>query len=339
MSSDQAPATEIVGSGEFVYQACATWHHMPVGWTLTEAVGVAVDSRDRVFVFDRGPHPVLIFDREGNFVDAWGEDQFVRPHGIWIAPDDTLYLTDDLDHTIGHYTPDGKLLRTLGTSGQASDTGVVNRDYRTIQRGAPPFNQPTNLALAPSGEMFVTDGYGNARVHKFSADGELLLSWGEPGTGPGQFNLPHGIAIDSRGRVFVADRENSRLQIFSPEGEYLDQWSEIARPCQIYFDADDRAYVAEVGYHAGTPDPRPDETGGRLSIFDIDGNLLARWGGGKDPYQPGDFIAPHDVWVDSTGSIYVGEVTDSAAVQYGMVGADCPSLRKFTKVLATDSHR
>lgn len=336
MSSDHAPVTEIVGSGDFVYQACATWHQMPAGWTLTEAVGVAVDSRDRVFVFDRGPHPVLIFDREGNFIDAWGEDQFVRPHGIWIAPDDTLYLTDDLDHTIGHYTPDGKLLRTLGTSGQASETGVVNCDYRTIQRGGPPFNQPTNLTLAPSGEMFVTDGYGNARVHKFSADGELLLSWGQPGTGPGQFNLPHGIAIDSRGRVFVADRENSRLQIFSPEGEYLDEWREIARPCQIFFDADDRAYVAEVGYHAGTPDPRPDETGGRLSIFDNDGNLLERWGGGKDPYQPGDFIAPHDIWVDSHGDIYLGEVTDSAGVQRGMVGADCPSLRKFSKVLATD---
>ena len=332
MASDHVPVTEMVGGGDYVYEACATWHRLPDGWTLTEAVGVAVDSQDRVFVFDRGPHPVLIFSSDGTFLDAWGEDQFVRPHGIWIAPDDTLYLTDDLDHTIGHYTPDGELLRTLGVSGQASDTGVVNRDYRTIQRGGPPFNQPTNLALASSGEMFVTDGYGNARVHRFSADGELLLSWGEPGTGPGQFNLPPGIALDSRGRVFVADRENSRLQIFSPDGEYLDEWPDIARPCEVFFDDADRAYVAEVGYHAGTPDPRPDDTGGRLSIFDIDGNLLARWGGGRDPYQPGDFIAPHDIWVDSRGDIYLGEVTDSAGVQRGMVGPDCPSLRKFTKV-------
>ncbi len=331
MSESKIPLTEMVGAGDYVYEACATWHQMPEGWKLTEAVGVAVDSRDRVFVFDRGPHPVLIFDRDGSFIDAWGEGRFVRPHGIWIAPDDTLFLTDDLDHTIHHFTPTGELIRTLGTSGAASDTGVVNRDYRTIQRGAGPFNQPTNLVLAESGEMFVTDGYGNARVHKFSAEGELLKSWGEPGTGPGEFNLPHGIALDSRGRVFVADRENSRIQIFSPDGEYLDEWPDIARPCEIFFDADDRAYVAEVGYHAGTPDPRPDDTGGRLSIFDIDGQLLARWGGGADPYQPGDFIAPHDIWVDSAGDIYLGEVTDSAGVQRGMVGPDCPSLRKFTK--------
>ncbi len=331
MTRENIPVTEMVGAGDYIYEACSTWHQMPESWTLTEAVGVAVDSQDRVFVFDRGPHPVLIFDSHGKFLNAWGEDQFVRPHGIWIAPDDTLYLTDDLDHTIHHYTPDGQRLRTLGTSGQASDTGVVNQDYRTIKRGAPPFNQPTNLVLAPTGEMFVTDGYGNARVHKFSAAGELLLSWGEPGTEPGQFNLPHGIALDSNGRVFVADRENSRIQIFSQEGEYLDEWPDIARPCELFFDDQDRAYVAEVGYHAGTPNPRLDETGGRLSIFDSDGNLLARWGGGRDPYQPGDFIAPHDIWVDSTGSIYLGEVTNAAGVQRGMVDADCPSLRKFTK--------
>lgn len=329
MATSDRPTTAIVGDGDYTYEANSAWHQMPDGWTLTEAVGVAVDSQDRVFVFDRGPHPILIFNSQGNFLDSWGDDEFVRPHGIWIGPDDLLYLTDDLDHTVRKYTPTGELLMTLGQSGKPSDTGVVNQDYRTIKQSAPPFNQPTNLALSPSGEMYITDGYGNARVHKFSAEGELLLSWGDPGTGPSEFQIPHGIGIDSSGRVFVADRENSRLQIFDPDGGYLEEWTDVARPCEIYFDDNDRAYVAELGWHAGLPDPRPEETGGRLSIFDRDGNLLCRFGGGRDPYQPGDFIAPHDIWVDSTGSIYLGEVTNAAGVQRGLVTADCPSLQKF----------
>lgn len=330
MATQDRPTTAIVGDGDYVYEANSAWHQMPDGWTLNEAVGVAVDSQDRVFVFDRGPHPVLIFDSEGNFLNAWGEDQFVRPHGIWIGADDLVYLTDDLDHTVHQYTPEGKRLMTLGTSGQGSNTGVVDSNYLTIRQSAPPFNQPTNLAIAPSGEMYVTDGYGNARVHKFSAEGELLRSWGEPGEGLVQFQIPHGIGIDSSGRVFVADRENSRLQVFDPNGKLLEEWTDVARPCQVFFDSDDRAYVAELGWHAGLPNPRPEETGGRLSIFDRDGNLLCRFGSGKDPYQPGDFIAPHDIWVDSAGSIYLGEVTYSAGVVRGLVGADCPSLQKFT---------
>src|SRR5262249_34409985 len=152
---------------------------------------------------------------------------FVRPHGIWIGPDDSVYLTDDNGHAVRKFTIEGKLLLTLEPCGRPSDTGVRDMDYRTIRCGAGPFNLPTNLATSPRGELYVTDGYGNARVHKFSPDGKLLRSWGEPGTGPGQFNLPHGIGIDSQGRVFVADRENSRLQLFSPDGDFLEEWTDV----------------------------------------------------------------------------------------------------------------
>ena len=245
-----------------------------------------------------------------------------------------LYLSDDQDHTVHKYTTEGELLLTLGTSGQASETGIDDVDYRTIKQVGPPFNLPTNLATAPTGEMFVTDGYGNSRVHKFSADGKLLLSWGEPGDGPGQFNLPHGIGIDSTGRVFVADRENSRLQIFSPDGEFLDQWTDVARPCEVFFDSDDTAFVAELGLRAGmfpwnTADAAA--TGARVSIFDSQGNVQTRFGGGENPCESGDFFAAHDIWVDSQGSVYVGEVTWSAGGKSGLVAADCPSLQKFVK--------
>ncbi len=323
-----------VGSGAFVYEAVPGWEQLPENWTFVEAVGVACDSQDRVYVFNRGEHPVIVFDRDGKFLHAWGEGQFVRPHGIWIGPDDSLYLSDDLDHTVRKYSADGELLLKLGTSGLPSDTGVTNNDYRSITRPGPPFNQPTNLALGLDGDFYITDGYGNCRVHRFSPDGELRASWGEPGDGPGQFHLPHGIGVDSTGRLFIADRENSRVQTFDADGEFVEEWTDLVRPCEVFVDADDTVYVAELGLRAGmfpwmTSDP--DSSGGRVSIFDRDGNLQTRFGGGDNPMAPGDFYAPHDIWVDSAGSVYVAEVTMSAGGDKGLVPADCPSLQKFVR--------
>ena len=327
-----------VGEGLFRYEALDKWEELPEGWSFVEAVGVATDSQDRVFVYNRGEHPVIVLDRSGAFVTSWGEGLFARPHGIFIGPDDAVYLSDDQDHTVRKYTSEGELLLTLGVSGQPSDTGVQG-DYRTIQHAGPPFNLPTNLALNSEGEMYVTDGYGNARVHKFSVDGQFLLSWGEPGSGPGQFHLPHGIDVDIAGRVYVADRENSRIQLFSPGGEFLEEWTDVVRPCQVFIDVDDNVYVAELGFRAGlfpgAEAPGPNPVGGRLSVFNHDGVLQARWGGGLNPCAVGDFFAPHDIWVDSRGDIYVGEVTMSAGGNRGLVPVACPSLQKFVRVGTT----
>jgi DNA-binding beta-propeller fold protein YncE len=296
---------------------------------------VATDSRDRVFVFSRGDHPLMVFDRDGTFLSSWDDVTFVRPHGLTIGPDDAVYLTDDQDHTVRKFTPDGQLLLTLGTSGTPSDTGATSVDYRTIRRAGPPFHYPTNLALSPTGEMYITDGYGNARVHRFSPEGKLLSSWGEPGAEPGQFHLPHGIAIDRHGTVYVADRENSRIQLFSPDGGYLDQWTGVARPCQVFV-AGDLVYVAEVGFRAGmwpgTTAPSPDASGGRVSVYNLQGKLQARWGGGDNPCAPGDFFAPHGICVDSRGDIYVAEVVWSAGGNRGMVPPDCHALQKFVRL-------
>src|SRR5579871_3394993 len=174
------------------YDADDKWAKLPRGISWKEATAVATDSRDRVYVFNRGDHPLTVFEPDGTFISSWGEGLFVRPHGIHIGPDDSVYCTDDTDHTVRKFTPDGKLLLTLGTRGKPSETGVVGMDYRTIQRSGPPFNYPCNVALSPNGEVYVCDGYGNAKIHKFTADGKLLFSWGEPGSGPGEFNIPHG---------------------------------------------------------------------------------------------------------------------------------------------------
>jgi DNA-binding beta-propeller fold protein YncE len=324
-----------VGSGKFRYEAVAGWEQLPPGWSFVEVAGIATDSRGRLYVFNRGDHPVIVFERDGRFIASWGEGLFKRAHGIHIGPDDAVYCTDDLDHTVRKFTPEGELLLTLGTSGRPSDTGIEGIDYRSIRRAGPPFHRPTNVALAEDGALYITDGYGNARVHKFTADGHLLFSWGEPGEGPGQFNLPHGIALDSQGRVYVADRENSRIQIFSADGEYLTEWTDVARPMQVFIDRQDNVFVAGVGWRAGlfpwqsTPGAEP--AGPQVSVFDQGGRLLARWGDGADPTAPGNFFAPHDIWVDSQGDVYVGEVVMSAGGNRGLVSRECHALQKFVR--------
>ncbi|MEZ6044201.1 MAG: peptidyl-alpha-hydroxyglycine alpha-amidating lyase family protein [Planctomycetaceae bacterium] len=317
MSSDSITDSEReYGCDAFRYNVAENWPVMPPDLQFVEVTAVATDSLDRVYVFNRGEHPVAIFSPEGAYITSWGEGVFARAHGITIGPDDAVYCVDDLDHTVKKFTTEGRLIMTIGRSGCYSNTGATTVDYRTIQCVGGPFNFPTNLALSPGGDIYVADGYGNARIHRFTSEGDLLYSWGEPGSGPGQFQIPHGIAIDKNGLVYVADRENSRIQIFSAEGEYLTEWQEIARPCQVYIDRDSIVYVAELGYRAGmwpgTHPPSPYATGGRISLFNLSGELQARWGGTGDPCLPGNFFAPHDIQVDSKGDIYLSEVIMSA---------------------------
>jgi DNA-binding beta-propeller fold protein YncE len=323
-----------VGGGSFRFQVDESWARFPADGPDGEAIAVACDRHDRVYVFLRGPRPVQVFERLGTPVTTWGEGGFTRPHGIFIGPDETVYCTDDCGHTVRAFSPDGRLKLTLGT-GVPSETGATSIDYRTIKKAGPPFHYPTNLAVGPNGDLFVSDGYGNARIHRFSADGLLLRSWGEPGSGPGQFHVPHGIAVDRVGTVYVADRENSRIQLFTSDGSYLGAWTDVARPCQVFIDPAGWVYVAELGFRAGrwpgTGTAEPGATGGRISIFNAAGVLQARFGGGDNPCALGDFFAPHGLWVDSHGDLYVAEVTLSAGGRTGAVPGSCHSFQKFVR--------
>lgn len=337
MNHSQA-ARQVVGYDPFRYEVCEDWARLPSGWSFGEVVGIATDSRDRVFVYSRSEHPVTVFDRDGNLVDSWGEGRFTRPHGIHIGPDDDVYLTDDQGHSIFRFTSQGKPIWQWGNRETPSGTGVQNGDYRTIQRSAGPFNMPTNVALAADGTVFVTDGYGNARVHKFSPDGQLLLSWGSPGTAEGAFHLPHGIAVSRQNEVYVADRENSRVQIFDSDGQFLRAWNNLARPTEVFIAQegnDEHVYISELGFRAGLfpgAEIPPDPPGSRVSIFRPDGQLLCRWGGGTDPCSPGDFFAAHDLWADARGDLYVSEVTLSAGGNRGLVPRTCHTLQKFLRI-------
>jgi DNA-binding beta-propeller fold protein YncE len=284
------------------YRPVVGWGRLPEDWSFVEATSVAVDANDDVWVFNRGPHPVMQFDREGNLRRSWGEGVFRRAHGITIGPDGTLWLTDDLHHTIRQFTPDGTLLLTLG-----------DPDQPATLHGGKPFNRPTHVALGPrSGEIYVSDGYGNSRVHKFDPRGRHLASWGEPGTDPGCFNVPHNIATDSEGLVYVADRENHRVQIFDGGGQYLGQWNNLHRPCGLF--ADRRSglfYVGELPSDLEVNRAVPN-LGARVSILSSKGELVTRVGGRFAGEAPGEFVAPHGCAVDSRGDIYVAEVSWTA---------------------------
>ncbi|MBV7332146.1 peptidyl-alpha-hydroxyglycine alpha-amidating lyase family protein [Chloroflexi bacterium TSY] len=271
----------ITDTNTYSYRVVEGWGQGPNGRKFGGVVpSVATDSHDRVYITRRAPPAMLVYDREGQFLTSWGEDLFKNPHSVWISDADQIYVADVEDHTIRKFDTEGRLLQILGTPGQVGSPGM-------------PFNKPTWAVLSPTNDLFVSDGYGQFRVHRFSADGTLLHSWGEEGQKPGQFALPHCVRVDRHGRVLVLDRENNRLQIFDAEGTFLGEWTDLQGPNDLYIDQDDIVYIAEAPH--------------RISIFTLDGELLARWG--EQGEAPGQFADhPHGLWVDSHGDLYVAEV-------------------------------
>jgi len=320
------------------YEVVEGWEKLPKGYVHRDVSGVAVDSRDRVYMVTRDDARVIVYEQDGTFVRSWGEGIFTaRTHGITIGPDDCVFIVDDGKHAVYKFSPDGKELMVLGTPGVPSDTGYdIKIGMESIVRGGAPFNRPTDLAIAPNGELYITDGYGNARVHRFSADGKLIGSWGGPGTGPGQFHLPHGVWVMKDGRVMVADRENDRIQFFSPDGKFLDQWTHIQRPTDIFIDRDGLIYVSSLWWRVGQVSclngKIRHDLPGHINSLDPNGNVLLRWMS-ADRCAPGNFVAPHAICLDSRGSIYVGEVTYTFGVKPGLVPPDCHTFQKFVPKL------
>lgn len=312
-----------VGNGDFTYRVIMDWAKLPEGWTFHEVADVAVDSRDRVYVFNRGEHPMIVFDGGGNFLNSWGEGVFRRPHGVTVGPDDTLCCADDGGHTMTKYTADGQVLMTLGTPDKAAP-------FLSGQ----PFNRPTKVALDPkTADLYVTDGYGNARVHKYSPDGKHILSWGASGCDPGEFNLVHSVCVDKDGYVYVADRENHRVQIFDSQGKYMAQWNNMHRPCGLHIGGigDQLCYIGELAPQLSVNQNYPN-LGPRVSICNLRGERLARLGDVRQGEAPNQFWAPHGIAIDSKGDLYIGEVSWSAAGCNMDPPRELTSLRKLVRV-------
>ncbi len=306
------------GWGKYTYTLVEGWAKVPVGESLVDIVGISIDEEDRVYAFGRSKRPLIVFDREGNVVDSWGEGLFKRPHGSFMTDEGDIWLADDSSHVVYKFTRGGELLQTLGTLGSKSDTGHrdgldIFEKLSSITRAGGPFNLPTGVAISSKGDIFVSDGYGNACVHRFSPEGELILSWGEPGAGKGQFRLPHNIWIDRKDRIWIPDRENHRVQIFDTEGNFLDEWIDMWRPTHVYMDKDETVYISELSR--------------RVSIFTIEGELLSRWGNEKHSLDDPLFVGPHVICVDSHGDLYVGEV----ATTFGKVDRGARTLQKFKR--------
>ena len=332
-----ADVRTVVGSGEFTFELVDGWEQLPSGWTHGDVAGVATDSKDRVYVFNRSEHPVIVYERDGRFLKSWGEGVFTRPHGITLHKD-VVYCADDTDHTVRALTLDGELLWTLGNLNQPSDTGYSaegRANLASIKRGAGPFNRPTRLSVAPDGELYVSDGYGNARIHRFSADAKLIQSWGEPGTEPEHFTLPHSVWVHTDGRVFVCDRENDRIQIFDRSGKLLEIWSDVTRPGDLLIDSAGHVFIGEMAWNTDEThmDGRPfgESRTAQISVRDMSGKELTHWGG-ADPCAPASFASPHGMCMDSHGDLYVGEVTHTALSRSGRWHQGCHSLQKFVRL-------
>jgi hypothetical protein len=316
----------IVGTGDYRYRIIENWAKLPDGWSFKEVGAVGVDKNDNVYVFNRGEHPMMVFDRDGNFLRSWGEGQYPRAHGVHMGLDESIYLTDDGGHFVRKCRlEDGKVLMELGVPGKPAE-------YMSGE----PFHRCTHTALAPNGDIYVSDGYGNARVHKYSPDGKLLMSWGEPGTDPGQFNIVHNISCDPDGWVYVADRENHRIQVFDGNGKYEAQWNNLHRPCGIFMPHEHNpiCYVGELGPVQPVNRNSPN-LGPRVSIVDNKGKLLSRFGDMHAGTAATAFLGPHGLTVDSRGDLYVGEVSWT---QWPQFYPDTPrpayirSLQKYERV-------
>jgi len=326
------------------YELVGGWEQLPDGIVHLDVADVAVDGDDNVYVLARKEPAVIVYDAEGRFLCTWGSDVLShRPHAITLAPDGAVYVVDEGSHVVRRFTSEGEQVGVIGTPGVSSDTGVDSSNpslyhrIQSIEHGAGPFNRPTKIAIAPSGDLYVSDGYGNARIHQFTPEGELIRSWGEPGRGPGEFNLPHSVSVLDDGRVLVSDRENDRLQLFTPEGEFIEEWADLQRPAATTIARGGLIYVLESGLWKGDVsiargtmevDLTP-----RVSILDDKGKLLERWGNvGDNPCAAGNLVAPHGLCIDSRDNLYIAEVSHTSRSRRGRDGEDCHTFQKFAPV-------
>lgn len=263
----------------------ADWLKLPKGWNLGETSGVAIDAQDHVWIFNRGKHPVVEVDRAGAFIQAWPEPPIVASHGIKVDPDGNVWTVDVEAHRVMKFTRDGRLLMVLG--GQGAKPAPNNDDKYA-------FNRPTGLSFKPSGDFYVSDGYINSRVVEYNRSGEYVRHWGKKGKANGEFDLAHDVTLDPRGRVYVADRANNRIQVFSPEGNFLQAWSNVGQPWGLVYSKKDNALWMADGL------------ANRISKLNLDGQVLGTYGGFG--HGAGQFDFAHHIAVDSAGAVYVAEI-------------------------------
>jgi hypothetical protein len=282
------------------YKVDPSWPKRPAELGPKAAVpGIAVDRQDRVWCLERGKVPVQVYSRDGDLVASWGQGQFKGPHSLRFDSQGNVWITDFAAHVVKKLTPEGKLLLTLGTPGKPGDDETH-------------FNGPTDTAITPAGDVFVSDGYGNRRVVHFDAQGKFVKAWGQYGGGPGQFCLPHQIVVDSRGVLYVADRNSGRVQLFDQQGKCLGQWTDLIMPWGLWITPQDEIWVCgsspQSWYQDGSYPPPKDQV---FMRFSTDGKARQLWTvpvGRDGEEKPGECNWLHAVAVDSLGNLYAGDI-------------------------------
>ena len=291
------------------YQVDPEWPKRPPSAAWADMPGIAVDAMDTVWAFTRAVPPVQAYSAQGEYLRGFGESFIKKAHHIRVGPDGNLWLADVGNHAVFQVSPEGKLLRTLGTSGTAG----VDQSH---------FNQPTDMAISPSGDVFVSDGYGNGRVVRYDRDGRFVRSWGRVGVAPGEFSIPHSIALDSRGRLYVADRNNVRVQVFDGEGKLLDVWKDLVVPWGIWITPADEVWVCGSSPMSWRKEdgalgcPPKDQV---FMKFNGEGKLLQLWTvpkGEDGKERPGDLNWLHCMALDSKGNIYAGDIKGKRAQKF-----------------------
>jgi hypothetical protein len=291
------------------YQVDPRWPERPAGLQGGEVPGIAVDAKDQVWLFTRADPPVQVYDSAGKFLRAWGQGLIKTAHHIRIDPEGLVWLADVGHHVVQKYTPEGELLLTLGTK------DVAGRDETH-------FFMPTDMAITPAGDIFVADGYGNARIVHFNRQGRYVKEWGSLGSAPGQFSIPHALVVDSKGRLYVADRNNVRIQVFDQEGKLLDVWPNLIVPWGLWVTKDDALWVCgsspmawrETDKSLGVP-PK-DQVFLKFSPAGKVLQLVTVPKGADGLERPGECNWVHAIAADSQGNLYVGDIKGRRAQKF-----------------------
>jgi sugar lactone lactonase YvrE len=290
------------------YRKVDNWAQLPPGMSWGQVISVDGDAQGNVWVFHRAEPPLLEFDPSGRFLKSYCAGMFVQPHGLYIDREGFIWVTDGRakdgkGQQVFKLSPDGKVMLTLGTAGAAGE-------------GPDTFNSPSDVAVARNGDIFVADGHGgetNARVVKFSQDGKFIQAWGKKGSGSGEFNIPHTIALDTKGRVFVGDRGNNRIQIFDQNGKFLEEWKQFGRPSGIFIAGDDTLYV--VDSESNTARNPGFQRGIRIGSAK-DGKVIAFIPDGETKPDTTTILGAEGVGVDRHGNVYAAEVGRKTLTKY-----------------------
>ena len=307
-SNTQAQPSSVRQGDTAHYVVDTTWPKKPARFKWAQMAGIAVDKQDQIYIYTRSQPTVQVYNTDGDLLRAWFIEDSSGSHFIRVGPEGNIWTANISEHVIRKYSPKGKLLLTLG------DPGVSGTD-----KGH--FDRPTDMAILPSGDIFVSDGYGNRRVVHFDANGNYVNQWGRQGDGPGQFALPHAIVADSLKRLYVADRENARIQVFGIRGKLLAVWEDVVTPWGLCMTKKDEIWACGSSVKKDANGrcivlPPPDEI---LVKLDIEGKVLSRVTLKKTaapPGKSGELNWVHAIALDSKGNLYLGDIQGRRAQKF-----------------------